>query len=94
MTTRFEELDALSSTELHDRAVRYAERHGDLKFLWRLWQELPAAQVAANQEGEADVDVQHVLGLLADTFRAGESGPLADALRPFYIDYLEQHPDA
>jgi hypothetical protein len=94
MTTRFEELDALSSTELHDRAVRHAERHGDVKFLWRLWQELPAAQVAADQQGEADVDVQHVLGLLADTFRAGESGPLADAMRPFYLDYLEQHADA
>jgi hypothetical protein len=92
--TRFEELDALSSTELHDRAVRYAERHGDVKFLWRLCQELPAAQVAANQEGEADVDVQHVLGLLADTFRAGESGPLAEAMRPFYIEYLEKHAEA
>lgn len=93
MTTRFEELDALSSTELHDRAVRWAERHGDVKFLWRLWQELPAAEVAANQEGEADVDVQHVLGLIGDTFRSGE-GALADALRPFYIEYLEQHPSA
>jgi hypothetical protein len=91
--TRFEELDALSSAELHDRAVAYAERHADVRFLWRLWQDLPAAEVAAGQEGEADVDVQHVLGLIGDTFRAGD-GKVADAMRPFYIEYLEKHPKA
>ena len=44
--TTFEELDALSSHELHDRAVKRAERHLDVKFFWRLLQEGTAADAA------------------------------------------------
>ena len=31
-----DDLDELSTKELHDRAVRYAERHLDVKFFWSL----------------------------------------------------------
>ena len=41
MATR-EELEKLSSKELHDRAVRLAEHRLDLAFLWRLVKAIPA----------------------------------------------------
>jgi hypothetical protein len=38
-----DDLDQLSTRELHDRAVRRAEKHLDLKFLWSLLERIPAA---------------------------------------------------
>jgi hypothetical protein len=81
----FEELDALSSKELHDRAVHVAERHLDVKFFFELLEAIPAANAA---EGEADV--MSMRALLNDLLHADE-GELADSLRPIYIDYLIKH---
>jgi hypothetical protein len=91
--SRRDELEALSSKELHDRAVHYAERHLDVRFLWRLMKMVPAANAAAGDEGQADFDVAHWSGQVADTFR-DDDGALSDALRPIYLDYLEKHPKA
>ena len=90
--SRREELETLPSTELHDRAAHYAVRPLDVKFLWTLMQETPAANAAAGHEDQADFDVAHWSGQVADTFR-DDDGPLSDALRPVYVDYLEQHTD-
>lgn len=89
MTTR-EELDALSSRELHDKAVHHAERHGDLKFLWELLRALPAAEAAEGHAEEAGMDITKVSSLIGDTLSAGSSD-VSDALRPLYIDYLIRH---
>ena len=43
MATR-DELDRLSSRELHDRAVRRALHHLDVEFLWELLRAIPAAE--------------------------------------------------
>lgn len=86
-------LEALSSRELHDRAVRHAVRHGDLGFLWRLLRMIPAAEAAAGDLAEARHDVTRVSALLSDAIAAGE-GELGEALRPVYLDYLARHPDA
>jgi hypothetical protein len=91
--SRRQELEELSSTELHDRAVHYARRHLDVKFLWNLMRMVPAAEVAAGQEDQAEYDVNHWSSQVADTFR-DDDGKLSDALRPVYIDYLEKHADA
>src|SRR3954447_12365351 len=90
--SRRDELDRLSSKELHDRAVHRAEKHLDIKFLWNLMKLVPAAEAGAGQEDQADFDVAHWSGQVADTFR-DDDGALSDALRPFYLDYLEQHTD-
>ncbi|NKY48944.1 hypothetical protein [Nocardia vermiculata] len=81
------ELEKLSSKELHDRAVGYAVRHGDVKFLWRLLEQIPAAQAAAGEVGESEAEIKYVVPLLDDYVHAGE-GKIADVLRPMYIDYL------
>ena len=86
MATR-EELEALSSKELHDQAFARANKHLDVGFYWRLLRAIPAAEAAIGEEDEAEQDVMTLRGRLNDLTHSGE-GELADALRPIYIDYL------
>ena len=88
-----DELEALSTKELHDRAVRRAERHLDVRFFWSLLRLIPAAQAASGDEGEADYDIQSSKGLIYDALHSGD-GRLGEALRPLFLDYLREHPDA
>ena len=88
MATR-EELEALSSKELHDRAFDAAKHHLDVGFFWGLLKALPAAEAAIGEEDEAEQDVMTLRGRLNDLTNSGE-GELADALRPLYIEYLEK----
>ena len=86
MATR-EELEGLSSKELHDRAFSAAVKHVDVGFFWNLLKALPAAEAAIGEDSEAEQDVRTLRGRLNDLTHSGE-GELADALRPLYIDYL------
>lgn len=88
-----EELESLPASELHDRAVRYAVRHGDFGFLWELLKVIPAAEAASGHSNESANDLSRVSALLSDAMAAGE-GELGEALKPVYVDYLAQHPDA
>ncbi|MCW3030443.1 MAG: hypothetical protein JWM66_576 [Solirubrobacterales bacterium] len=90
---RREELEKLSAHELHDRAVRHAERHLDVRFFWNLLQLIPAAKAASGDPGEADYDIQFSKGLISDAMHSGD-GQLGEALRPMFIDYLLEHADA
>jgi hypothetical protein len=92
-----EELEKLSSKELHDRAMDLARRRLDVKFLWDLLRDIPAAEAATGHLGRAEQDVTPSswaayapVMLIDDLFRTDE-GDLADALRPLYIDYLLKH---
>ncbi|WP_062436200.1 hypothetical protein [Herbidospora daliensis] len=87
-----DQLEQLSAKELHDRAVRYAVRHGDFGFLWDLLKVIPAAQGASGREEETANDLSRVSALLSDAMAAGE-GKLGEALRPVYIEYLSKHKD-
>jgi hypothetical protein len=86
-------LDQLSTQELHDRAIRRAEKHLDVKFLWSLLEMIPAAESLSGDEGEAEYDIQSSKGLISDALNSGD-GRLGEALRPVFIDYLRKHPDA
>lgn len=88
-----DDLDKLSTHELHDRAIHRAERHLDLKFFWSLLQLIPAAEVASGDKGEADYDVQFSKGLISDALHSGD-GELGEAMRPVFLDYLRKHADA
>ncbi|MGI5216319.1 hypothetical protein [Nocardia sp. CA-290969] len=85
-----EELESLSSKELHDRAVKLAVRHGDIRFLWQLLTRIPAAEATAGRAGESEADIKWVVPMLDDYIHAGD-GDLAEALRGFYLDYLRKH---
>jgi hypothetical protein len=86
--TTFDDLDRLSSDELHDRAVDLARHRLDIRFFWKLLESLPEARAAAGQLGGMEADVQHASSLLLDLRRRGR---LDEALRPLYIDYLLAH---
>jgi hypothetical protein len=87
-----DDLDQLSTHELHERAIHRAEKHLDLKFFWSLLKLIPAAKTVSGDEGEADYDIQFSKGLIYDAVHAGD-GELGEALRPVFIDYLRRHPD-
>lgn len=86
-------LDDLPTQELHDRAIRRAEKHLDVRFFWALLSRIPAAQAASGDAGEAEFDIQSSKGLISDALRSGD-GALGEAMRPLFIDYLRKHPDA
>ncbi len=88
-----DDLDQLSTHELHDRAVHRAEHHVDVKFFWSLLKAIPAAEMLSGDEGEADYDLESSKGLISDAVHSGD-GALGEALRPLFIDYLRKHSDA
>jgi hypothetical protein len=88
-----EELERLATKELHDMAFERARKHLDLGFFWHLLELLPAAEAAAGRLDKAEADISSVSGHLDDLTDAG-SGEAAEALRPFYIDYLLKHSDS
>ncbi len=85
-----DELDALSSRELHDLAVRRALRHVDVEFLWDLLRAIPAAEASEGHADEAGRDITHLSVLLDDAVGSGDTD-VAEALRPLYLDYLVKH---
>ena len=89
MATR-DELDQLSSRELHDLAVRRALHHVDIEFLWQLLRAIPAAEAVEGHDAEAGRDINQVSSLLDDAIGSGKTD-VAEALRPLYLDYLEKH---
>ncbi|WP_245649436.1 hypothetical protein [Nocardia shimofusensis] len=88
--SKYEELDKLSSKELHERAVKTAVRRVDVKYLWELLTLIPAAEAAAGNLSESELDIKYLPPLLDDYLHAGDS-EIADQLRPFYIRYLAEH---
>jgi hypothetical protein len=82
-----EDLSALSAKELHDRAIKLALQRGDVRFLWKLMSEIPAAQAATGDLDRSNSDLLHISSLLSDFALAGD-GKVAEALRPLYLDYL------
>lgn len=89
----FEELNALSSKELHELATSRAKKHVDLGFYWDLLKVLPAAEAAVGNEEQSTADIFKIGSLLRDFFEAEDGDDHLEALRPFFIDYLEKHQD-
>jgi hypothetical protein len=85
-----DDLDQLSSKELHDLAVSRAKRHLDARFFWDLMKTLPAAEAAAGDTDDLENDVTRLSGHIDDVTDSGR-GEVADLLRPFYLDYLRRH---
>jgi hypothetical protein len=85
-----EELEALSTKELHDRAMALAKHRLDAGFLWRLVKALPVAEQLAGDDQRSKTDIMRPLAMINDIGDAGE-GELGEALRPMYVEYLEEH---
>lgn len=87
-----EELEALPTLELRDRALRLARRRLDVRFFWDLLEMAPAAEAAAGHEDEADQDILSLSERVADVVNP-DTPEEADAFRPIYIGYLLEHED-
>lgn len=85
-----DDLERLSSAELHDLAVRRARRHLDVKFFWDLMRLLPAVEAGAGKLDEARADMQRLSSHIDDVTDSGR-GEVAELLRPFYLEYLRKH---
>jgi hypothetical protein len=85
-----QELDQLSTKELHDRAFSRARRHLDVGFFWRLLEAVPAAEAAAGHIGEAEADILSFAQRVEDAVNP-DTVEEAEAFRPIYIEYLKQH---
>ena len=83
-------LDRLSSPELHDLAVRRAQRHLDVRFFYELMQTLPMAEAGAGEFDKTEDEVLHLTAHLDDVTDSGR-GQVAELMRPFYLDYLRKH---
>lgn len=83
-------LDELSSQELHDRAVRYALRHLDIPFFFRLMEALPVAEAASGDIDGAEADALTLRAHIDDVTDSGQ-GEVAELLRPMYLEYLREH---
>lgn len=84
------ELEKLSSKELHDQAMDTARRRLDAGFLWSVAKAIPVAEAASGHLERSGADVVSLTSLVSDLVHSGE-GDVAEALRPLYLDYLEQH---
>jgi hypothetical protein len=89
MVTR-EELEALSSKDLHDKATSIARHRVDVGFFWRLLKAIPAAEASVGDVEDADMNIASSEHALSEYLEADE-GDLADALRPMYLDYILEH---
>lgn len=83
-------LDRLSSKQLYDLAVSYAKRHFDVRCFWDLMRLLPVAEAAAGELDETEAEVMRLSAHVDDLTDAGRE-PIADMLRPVYIEYLRRH---
>lgn len=85
-----DELEELGTKELHDRAVKHARRHGNVKFLWNLMKATSSAEAAVGDFDEVHDDVQSIYGHFDDWHRRTE-GEVGELLRPMYIQYILDH---
>jgi hypothetical protein len=87
---RIEDLEKLSTKELHDRAFALARRRLDVRFFWNLLEAAPAAEAAAGHGDEAGADVLSLSQRVDDVVHP-DTAEEADAFRPIYIAYLMEH---
>ena len=91
MTTR-EELEAMTTKDLHDLALDVAKRRLDVGFVWDLIKALPVAEEVVDDDQRSKIDIMRPTAMLNDLLYDSGEGDLGEALRPMYIDYLQQHP--
>jgi hypothetical protein len=83
-------LDALTSEQLHDLAVRRARRHLDARFFYRMMKVLPVAEAGAGDFEKSEDDIMRLSSHFNDVSDSGK-GEVGDLMRPFYLDYLREH---
>jgi hypothetical protein len=85
-----EELERLSTKELHERTFRLARHRLDVGFFWNLLNAVPAIEAAAGHLDESEEDALSLARRVEDLVHP-DTTEEADAFRPIYIEYLLKH---
>ena len=88
MITR-EDLETLSSPQLHEQAIALAKTGQDIDWLWHLLGSIPATEGQLGELDESGLDVASLISAINGFIRADRSAD--DALRPQYVAYLLEH---
>ncbi len=81
-----EDLDAFSTSQLHEQAIGFAKANGDLEWLWHLLRSIPATEGQIGDLDDSEMDVASTVSAINGYLRVDRD--LADTLRPQYIDYI------
>jgi hypothetical protein len=81
-----EDLETLSSRQLHERAVDLAKAEGDIDWLWHLLRSLPAAEEQLGELDDSGLEIASLVSAINGYIRADRSAE--EALRPQYVEYL------
>ena len=88
MITR-EDLETMTSHDLHDRAIGSAKAEDDLDWLWHLLRSIPAAEGQVGDLEDSGMDVASTVSAINGYTRADRDLP--GTLRSRYVDYLLEH---
>ena len=88
MTTR-EDLETMSSNQLHERAIHQAKIDGDIDWLWHLLGSIPATEEQLGDLDGSGLDIASLITAINGQLRADRSAE--EALRPQFVDYLLEH---
>ena len=88
MITR-EDLETLSSPQLHEQAVALAKTGQDIDWLWHLLGSIPATEGQLGELDESGLDVASLISAINGFIRADRSAD--ELLRPQYVSYLAEH---
>jgi hypothetical protein len=92
----FDELDALSTEELRERAFARARRRRDVGFFWSVLRHLPDADEAAALDGSPNAvgpTIDEAVALWREFTGHGYDAETEPLLRAAFIDYLLKHPE-
>ncbi len=85
-----DDLETLSSRQLHDRALDLAKAQDDVDWLWHLLGSIPATEGRLGDLDESGLDIAGLVSAINGYMRADRSAEAA--LRPQYIEYILEHP--
>ena len=85
-----EDLETLTSRQLHERAIDLAKAGGDLDWLWHLLGSIPSAEGQLGELDDSGLDVASVISEINARIRADRDAQ--EILRPQYVAYLLEHP--
>lgn len=74
-----EDLESLSSAQLHDRAIGSAKAGGDIDWLWHVLGSMPAAEGAVGDIEDSGIDVAAIVSAINRYLRADRTSPTPSA---------------
>ena len=89
-TATFDELDALGTEELQDRAFALARHRRDVAFFWSIFEHLPAREDGDDGSLGVQSTVDDAIAVWRKTTE-GEFGEQEPLIRAAFIDYLLKH---